>query len=175
MRPARAARPKEERARLIAALWLPFCNPSAVSRRREKDQIRLRHQLGAAEGSGEAQGEQRAVAGAGERVGAERQHLLEHVRGGGRLPLTGGADGPADAAQDRPHPLLVGRRLVAGDLVPVADGGGLAPDGGRFAAAISEPGQIGSDDANMGRAAPEGALGNGVRVRSEASTGRSRP
>jgi hypothetical protein len=31
----------------------------------------------------------------------------------------------ADAAEHRPHPLLVGGWLVAGQLVPVADGGGL--------------------------------------------------
>ena len=84
----------------------------------------------APERAGEAQGQQRAVPLAGERVGAERQHLLQHVRGGGRLALPGGADGAADAAQDRPHPLLVGRRLVAGHLVVVADGGGPAADGG---------------------------------------------
>ena len=57
-------------------------SPSGVSTRSSDLQ---RHQLGPAERAGEAQRQQRAVPLAGERVGAQCQHLLRHVGGGRRL------------------------------------------------------------------------------------------
>jgi hypothetical protein len=48
-------------------------------------------------------------------------------------------------------PSLAGRRFVAGQLVPVTDGGGAAADGGGLAAGARQPRQVGSDDADMRR------------------------
>jgi len=74
------------------------------------------------------QRQQRPVALADQRVGAECQHAGQHARSGRRLALFGGADGAADAAEHGLHALGVGRRLVAGNLVVVADRGGAAAD-----------------------------------------------
>ena len=49
------------------------------------------------------------------------------------------------------HALRVGRRLVAGHLVVVADRGGAAADGAGLAAAVGEAGEVGGDDALVRR------------------------
>jgi hypothetical protein len=149
--------------RLLVGLAAPDPRPQAVGRLRQVLHLQ-RHQLGASEGTGEAQRQQRAVPLADERVRAQRQHLLQHVRGGGRLALPGRADGAADTAQDGLHGLAAGRWLVAGDLVVVADGGS-APTDRAGLAAVGQAGEVGGDDAHVrwqGYGAPGGAPGGEV-------------
>ena len=130
------------------------------------------------EGSREAEAEQRAVPLADHVVRAQGDHLPDQIRGRGRLALLRAADGPADAAEDCLDGLGIGRRLVAGELVAVADRGGPSADGGRPAAAVGEGGEIGGDDPDMrrqGRGAAVGAPGGEVApVRGVGLPGRRR-
>ena len=104
-----------------------------------------RHQLGAAEGSGEAEREQRVITPADHGVRTSRHHALEQLGDHGRFALLGAADGAANPTQDRLEALGVGRRLVSLVLVLPGDGGGAAADGRGLPPGVSKVVEIGGD------------------------------
>jgi hypothetical protein len=85
--------------------------------------------------------------------------LHQQVGGGGCLPRPRRADRAPDAPQHGLPRLARRRRLVAGQLVVLADGGAPAADGAGFEAVAGQGGEVGRDDADMGRQA-RGASGD---------------
>ena len=109
-----------------------------------------RHQLGAAEGPGEAEQQQGPVAPAGERL-LQRPHHGPHVGGHcGLLAHLAGTVAAADAGQHLADGGLSGGRVEARGLVRLGDGGEAAADG-RGLAVAGLRGEVDGDGLGQGR------------------------
>jgi hypothetical protein len=98
-------------------------------------------------------------------IAEAREIIKDWPEGTIQKPTAKTAAGRISAAQHGLHSLAAGRRLVAGELVPVANGSRPTPDGTGLAAAVGEPGEVGGDDPLVrwqGCGAPEGAPGGEV-------------
>ncbi len=118
-----------------------------------------RHQLGAPEGPGHAEGQQRPVAHRAQVVAGDgAQHVAEHVGIGGVLPDRGDAVAAADAGHDLEDG---GRtfaglgRLEPGAAMHPADRGQAAADGERRRAGLRLGGEEHGDDTRVGGQALE--------------------
>jgi hypothetical protein len=120
-----------------------------------------RRQLGAPQGSGEADQQQGAVAQSDQVVADRGEDLPQNVDGGGQFlgrqvaPVGGGA---VDAGHGLGHVRLSGGHRATGDEVQIADGGAAQVDGGDAGAAAALGGEEGDHVGGAGRQAGQGVL-----------------